>query len=403
MMPKKTINLLVRIALFTLVLCLGTGTALVIGETTGLALADLSNAPVEILVKAPQPGTFYAALAGNMSGVYRTDDYGRSWQRLSRGPTAVIQTLAIHPVNKQLVYASTLDEANNSGSRLWSSPDGGKRWNEITLNLPANVTGQPPVISTLAIDPANPEVLLVGTQGAGLYRLHPDNGRSDLVGGEAMAKLYVKQVVADPNNRLYVISTEGLFRVDGVTGYKIEGLPDATVSLAVDPANSDHLYAGTAGYGLYHSEDGGRNWHALNAGLGWQPGLILRTPTVAVDQTNPDHLALALAYGVGDQILGEGVYESFNGGQHWVKIADMDEVVTHLLLEEGGIYVATAQGLSRYGNPLPATWLSSSFHFNSLANPTGIQVLILVLTVALASWVLLGRLNWIPGYQQSGL
>jgi ligand-binding sensor domain-containing protein len=255
----------------------------------------------------------------------------------------------------------------------------------------------------LLIAPDNPEVLLVGTEGAGLYRLRPDNGRYDLVGDETMAQLYVKQVVASADNSLYVVSTDGLFLVDGNSGYKIEGLPDGAVSLAVDPANSQHLYVGTVGYGLYHSEDGGRDWQALNAGLGWQPGIIMRVPTVAVDQDNPDHLSLSLAYGVGNQVVGEGVYESFNGGQHWVKIANTNEVVTQILLEEGGIYVATAKGLSRYGNPLSASWLGPSLQFNSLANPTGVQVLILILTLALASWVLLGHLNWIPGYQRSGL
>jgi photosystem II stability/assembly factor-like uncharacterized protein len=309
----------------------------------------------------------------------------------------VVNTLAAHPVDKQLLYASTRHET--SGSRLWYSEDGGQNWHEIELDLPANNAGQQPVISTLVTDLNNPDVLYVGTVGAGLYRVRPEQAQSEPVGDEAMQQLYVKDVVISPNNQLYVVATEGLFLVDGNSSQKIESLPDAAVSLVVDPAEAQRLYAGTVGYGVYLSEDGGRTWQSLNAGLGWQPGIILRVPAIAIDETNPKHLALATAYGVGSQVLGEGIYESFNAGEHWVKIAKNSDVVKNLFIEAGGVYVATPNGLARYGDPLPAAPLASSLQFNSLAHPTGVQVLILALTLALAGWVLLGHLSWIPGYQ----
>jgi photosystem II stability/assembly factor-like uncharacterized protein len=396
-MKRKTTNLLLRVALFTLILCLGTGVALAIGETTGLALADLSDASIEAIIRTPQNSTFYAALGGDKPGIYRSDDYGRSWQRINQGPGAVVNTLAAHPVDKQLLYASTRHET--SGSRLWYSEDGGQNWHEIELDLPANNAGQQPVISTLVTDLNNPDVLYVGTVGAGLYRVRPEQAQSEPVGDEAMQQLYVKDVVISPNNQLYVVATEGLFLVDGNSSQKIESLPDAAVSLVVDPAEAQRLYAGTVGYGVYLSEDGGRTWQSLNAGLGWQPGIILRVPAIAIDETNPKHLALATAYGVGSQVLGEGIYESFNAGEHWVKIAKNSDVVKNLFIEAGGVYVATPNGLARYGDPLPAAPLASSLQFNSLAHPTGVQVLILALTLALAGWVLLGHLSWIPGYQ----
>jgi hypothetical protein len=58
---KKT-NLPLRIALFVLILCVGTLAALMVGETTSLALADLSNASVGAISEAPHSDTLYAVL-----------------------------------------------------------------------------------------------------------------------------------------------------------------------------------------------------------------------------------------------------------------------------------------------------------------------------------------------------
>jgi hypothetical protein len=127
---------------------------------------------------------------------------------------------------------------------------------------------------------------------------------------------------------------------------------------------------------------------------------MVQVPAIAVDHENPQHLALTTAYVVGDQVVGEGIYESFNEGQHWVKIAAVNEVIEGLIIKEGGIYAATAEGLTRYGNPMPAAPWSSTLRSRSLANPTAIQVAVLILTVIVAALLLLGRLNWLPKRNQ---
>jgi hypothetical protein len=395
-MKKKTTNLLLRVGLFLLILCIGTGVALIIGETTGLALADLSSAPVETITKTPQSDILYAALGRELNGVYRSDDYGRSWQMISPEPGADIVALAIH---QNAIYASAEDELNS----LWYSDDAGQIWHQRELSLPVNTAGQRPTITALAIAPADPNLLYVGTEGQGLYRLRGEHGQAERVGDEAMQNLYVKDIVISPNNQLYTVATEGVFVVNGRATHKLEGLPDAAVSLAIDPTDSQKLYAGTVGYGLHASEDAGRTWRPLNTGLGWQPGIILQVSAITIDEDDPQHLALATAYGVGSRWAADGIYESFNGGQHWVKIANSDEVVDKLLIEKGGVYVATTNGLTRYGDPLPQASLTSLFRFQSLTNPTGVQALILVLTVMLAGWALLGHLTWTPQQERNGI
>jgi ligand-binding sensor domain-containing protein len=388
-------SLWLRFALFVMILGLGTILVLVVGETPGLALVDLSGAQVETIIEAPSDDILYATLSGSNRGIYRSDDYGRSWQRVSRGPGEIINNLVIHPVNKRVFYASTIDKTTNS-SNLWYSDDGGRSWSQQELEIATGDTEQLPVINTLTINPDDPNTMYIGTEGQGLYRARLKNEHFELIGGRPMQNLRVRDVVIALNGLVYAVTTEGLFVIDGDTAHKLESLPDAAVSLAIDPTDPDRLYAGTVAYGAYLSEDGGYTWQPLNAGLGWQPGLILKVAAIAIDKNNPQHLALTTAYGVGSHWLGDGVYESFNAGQHWVKIARRQRVVEQLLILKGGIFTATPQdGLTRYGDPLSSSLLAAS-SLRSLTNPSGMQLLIMSLTVALSSWTLLGRLPWIP-------
>ena len=63
-------------------------------------------------------------------------------------------------------------------------------------------------------------------------------------------------------------------------------------------------------------------------------------------------------------------------------------------VEAGGIYAATAEGLVRYGEPLPPAPRDFGQQLSGLANPSDVQLLILVITAIFAIWVLLGRFSW---------
>lgn len=384
----KAMKLRVRVGLFFLILLLGVVVAMMAGETTGLALADLSRASVDTINQDAGRDTLFATL--DHAGIYRSSDAGYSWQRVSDGPpNEVVKALAVHPANRTTLYAGTVNP-DNQGS-LWLSEDSGKHWSEIPLDRFVDDQDSQAVVNIIEISQDAPDTLYLGTEGHGLYRLQLDAGQAEVLGGPSMNDLYVSDVEVSTNGHIYAVTTEGLMIVDGSTLHQIDNLPDTPVSVAIDPANPQRIYAGTVAYGVWVSEDGGQSWQAANAGFGWQPGLILRVSAIAVDEDKPQHLAVSTAFGVGSHLVGDGIYESFNGGQHWIKIAEHRDVVDQLVIQGGGVYAATTHGLIRYGNPLPAASLTSSLDFDSLANPTAIQILILAATVALAGWVLLGK------------
>jgi photosystem II stability/assembly factor-like uncharacterized protein len=411
---KRIVGLIIRFVLFSLVLGLGTLAALVVDEQSGLAATTLPDASVQtvaskddvlyvnVVVEDPRSGADRDE-AQQTSGLYRSQDHGRSWQYVGSGPGVPIKALAIHPVDKNVLYAGTEGGASVNANNIWTSGNGGQNWHRFYLKLPSTAAGLIPDVTALAVDPKQPDELYVGTAGQGVYRYQaaPDGYGYELVGGLSSPSGYVKGLVVSPDSRVYALTTESLMVIDGDGDiwHKVETLPDLAVSLAIDPTNPQILYAGTVAYGAYRSTDGGQTWQAINEGLGWQPGILLRVSAISVDEANAQHLVLATAYSVGSQLAGEGIYESLAAGQSWVKVADTQAVVDRLIVDASGIYAATANGLVRYGDPVSPAPTTSLTGLRDLTRPSGVQMLILSLTLILAGLILVGRVEWISNRQ----
>lgn len=88
-------------------------------------------------------------------------------------------------------------------------------------------------------------------------------------------------------------------------------------SLAVDPTNSNTVYAAAAGGGLWKSTDGGTTWSPLTDNFA-----RLSSGSVAIDPNNPS----TIYYGTGelnfniDGYPGVGVFKSTDGGGSWSQI-----------------------------------------------------------------------------------
>ncbi|MGH3052741.1 MAG: WD40/YVTN/BNR-like repeat-containing protein [Gaiellaceae bacterium] len=170
---------------------------------------------------------------------------------------------------------------------------------------PAVATGglpNTPDYHSLLVEPSNPEHVLLGTH-AGLYE-STDGGRDwervALEGQDAMnlARSEGKTVWTAGHN-VFARSTDG-----GATWTDLrpEGLPSLDIhGFAVDPNDSQTLYAAVAGEGLYRSTDGARRFELLSSEVGGQV------------------FGLAVLEGgsilAGD--LGKGLLRSDDGGKNW--------------------------------------------------------------------------------------
>ena len=76
-------------------------------------------------------------------------------------------------------------------------------------------------------------------------------------------------------------------------------------ALAINPVNTNTLYAGTGGGGVFKSTDGGDTWDDVNTGL---TGFFVQC--LAINTNTPSTLYAGT--------LGGGAFKSTNGGDTWI-------------------------------------------------------------------------------------
>src|SRR6516225_11302974 len=108
-----------------------------------------------------QPNVFFIGV--NNGGVWKTDDYGRTWKPLfDDQPTGSIGAIAVAPSNPNILYAGSgegLQRPDLSvGDGMYKSTDGGKTWTHLGLR-------DSQMIANIEVDPRNPNRLFVAVLG----------------------------------------------------------------------------------------------------------------------------------------------------------------------------------------------------------------------------------------------
>jgi len=275
---------------------------------------------VSLAVDPSDPQVVYA---GTYRGkIFKTIDGGETWALSSQGvqDQAIVYSIVVDPGQPQRVYAATRGLSNNGGPPwagvVYRSEDGGASWQRKLYNL-AGSSVQDWAYS-LTIHPLHPSILFAATHEHGIYR-SSNYGDSWSSRSSGITNLSTRAVVAgttaEYENYLYTGVWEriGVFRStnQGVSWtQKSSGLPEAHIygmdidpfrprtiylatynigvmkttnaasswfraglgsesiaTLRIQPLNSDVVFAGTAGGGLYASPDGGASWAPSQAGL----------------------------------------------------------------------------------------------------------------------------------------
>ncbi len=210
-----------------------------------------------LLVNPHNPENLYASAC---TGVYRSDNGGASWTKLKNGlpkDANRTRTLLIDPLDPTVVYAGTT-------VGLFVTHDGGASWKILVPGV---------VVNTIAVHPSDNQVILVGTDDAGVIR-SLDGGRS-----------------FEPANIGFIYRQ--------ITDLAVSSHASAQVYAAIA---SDRTYGG-----FFFSADRGRTWESYNEGLG-----------EAVDS-----ITSILASPVTQSVLlgtTQGVYIGIPGEKPWTRI-----------------------------------------------------------------------------------
>jgi photosystem II stability/assembly factor-like uncharacterized protein len=275
------------------------------------------------------------------SGVWKTDDNGRTWQPIfDDKATTSIGDLAVAPTNPQILWVGTgeanIFRASMAGAGIYKSTDAGQTFQH--MGLPDTQT-----IARILVHPANADVVYVAASG---------------------------HEWTDNEMRGVFKTTDG-----GRTWNKIlyKSPRTGAIDLVMDPRNPDVLYAAMwqrirrkwsdprvePGYdegGVFKTTDGGRTWTDASSGL---PAPEHRGRIgIDLSRSNPDTLyALVDNYEIGRVpppgsrdayrrpmpegagfIKGADVYRSDDGGRTWRQTSRFDEETTTYLEGHSGTY-----------------------------------------------------------------
>jgi photosystem II stability/assembly factor-like uncharacterized protein len=206
---------------------------------------------------------------------FRCADNVLFYAPMNQGPGSPINTLYF---GTDRLYRST-----NRGDTMVLASQG-----PLVPTAPGALSGI--VVTSIGISPQDDNVRLVGLRDGHVFATTTGSAvMTDVTGGNFpppnpidLARNSIGETVIDPNNKFtaYISFTsfsppagQQIFKTtnlnDPVPTWtpSSNGIPQVPVSsIAVDPQNSNILYAGTD-IGVYHSTDGGANWAPLGSGL----------------------------------------------------------------------------------------------------------------------------------------
>jgi photosystem II stability/assembly factor-like uncharacterized protein len=245
--------------------------------------------------------------AGTTAGLFRSQNGGVTWTRVSQG-LPVGETVAafdFSPASARTLYAGVATLSEQGG--VFKSVNAGSSWAFSSRGIPALL------IDSIAVDGQNPDRLWVignsvpfrSTDGGRTWmRVRPDPGAGDV---------RATRVAVDPTDgsKVYILLPDGGLRRtrDGGQTWEVAGKPGFSTRLVIDPREPSTLYA--AGLGIAKSTDGGITWTPLSG----EPSDMVFFD-LAISPSSPLTL-----YGTGGGGSGGSrVVRSTDGGATWTLI-----------------------------------------------------------------------------------
>jgi photosystem II stability/assembly factor-like uncharacterized protein len=266
------------------------------------ALPGMHGKSVRALAVAPSDSD--VLVAGALDGVFRTNDGGKNWTRISsssQNEMKNIESIALDPKNPNTVYAGTWHLA-------WKTDDGGANWHHINKGMIDDSD-----VFSIIVDSSNPSNVFASAC-SGIYKSTSAGDLFQKIQGIPFSARRTRVLKQDPSNpnTVYAGTTEGLWKTsDAGKTWKRVSNPEIVVNdVMVDPRNSKRVMLATDRSGVMASEDGANTFVASNHGYTHR-----YVSSMVADKNDPKTIYVGV---VNDREFG-GVFSSRDGGQHWTQ------------------------------------------------------------------------------------
>lgn len=232
-----------------------------------------------------RPEIYYFGTPGG--GLWKTIDGGRVWRPIFDDThQAAIGALGLAPSKPEIIYVGTGEQVPGNG--VYKSTDGGETWANTGLRDTS-------AISSLIIDPHDPNIVLVGAVGPPI----PSDERGifkTIDGGKTWQKVWfldnktaISDMCADPDNSQIIYAATGTVRLNrrdpppqgkgseilksvdgGQTWQPVGGaaLPDqyrGRIGIVVAPGTAGKRVYAIMNQGLFRTDDGGEKWERITS------------------------------------------------------------------------------------------------------------------------------------------
>ena len=267
------------------------------GKTWVRRDGGIDDVSIRALAISPSDSSFL--VAGGLTGVWKSNDGGKRWQKISSREN--VESLAIDPRSDDTIYVGTWRQA-------WRTDDGGKSWKHIAEGMVLDTD-----VFSIDIDPKNPDDVWLSTCGWVYNSQNRGDQWTRYKDGFENRRIHTTARDVENPSCVYAGSVAGLYRTldRGKSWTRVSDDRLVINTISIHPDEPDRIVLGTEGDGVYISYDRGETYARRSKGL-----YNLRIGSVITDPERRGTVYAVVRY----TGTSAGIYRSTDQGANWTRM-----------------------------------------------------------------------------------